>query len=63
MADGQFQLHISSQTDFAFRVEASTDLLTWLSIFTGRTEGGAFTLTHGDAPEVSQRFYRVVSGP
>jgi hypothetical protein len=39
----------------AFRVEASTDLLTWLTVFTGRTEGGSFTMTHGAAPSSCSR--------
>jgi uncharacterized protein (TIGR03790 family) len=57
-ADGAFRLQVETPTPMACSIQASTDLATWTTIFTNRTNG-AFDFVDTAARSLGRRFYRV----
>jgi len=56
-----FQLTLGSQTNSSWRVDASTDLVTWQTIFTGNIPAkGYFQISDYSVTNFSYRFYRAV---
>jgi Immunoglobulin domain len=54
---GQFALNISGVTNYPYVVQASTNLVDWVSV---QTNTAPFTFVDSNASQFSQRFYRAV---
>jgi M6 family metalloprotease-like protein/uncharacterized repeat protein (TIGR01451 family) len=59
-AGGSFSLSINGSPGVTTVVQASTDLKTWVPVYTNI---GSFTFTSSDITSYSQRFYRAISTP
>ena len=57
---GQFALQVSGTTNAQYVVQASTDLVNWISV---QTNKAPFTYVDANAGQFNQRFYRTVSVP
>jgi hypothetical protein len=55
---GQFALEVSGTTNAQYIVQASTDLVNWISV---RTNTAPFTFVDTNAGQFNHRFYRTVS--
>jgi hypothetical protein len=58
-AQGGFQLSITNDSGSSVVIQASTNLTTWLPVF---TNVAPFTFTNLDSTNYSQRFYRAIVG-
>ena len=58
--DGSFHLLIGGQSGSAYIIQASTDLMTWTSLY---TNCASFEFTDTDAPHYPVRFYRTLLAP
>jgi hypothetical protein len=59
-AAGQFAINVSGATGQSYAVQASADLVNWVTL---QTNTAPFTFTDTDAGQFSQRFYRAVYAP
>ena len=59
-ASGQFALEVSGTTNSQYVVQASADLVNWISV---QTNKAPFTFVDTNAAQFNQRFYRTVSVP
>jgi hypothetical protein len=59
-ADGQFAINVTGATGQSYAVQASADLVNWVTL---QTNTAPFTFTDTDAGQFSQRFYRAVYAP
>jgi hypothetical protein len=59
-ADGMFHLSLPGENGSGFRLECSTDLITWMPLGTNVVTDGAIHFVDPDADEHAHRFYRVV---
>jgi len=58
--NGTFQITVNGQSGQEYIVQASTNLINWLPIY---TNFGSFTFLDTNATNYLDRFYRVVTGP
>jgi hypothetical protein len=58
-AHGGFQLSITNDSGSSVVIQASTNLTTWLPVF---TNVAPFTFTNLDSTNYPQRFYRAIVG-
>ena len=61
LADGSFQLSLIGGLGFAYDLQRSTDLAQWTLWTTLTNTSRTMTITDGNEPNLSQRFYRAVS--
>ena len=62
--NGMFQLTINGQSGQEYIVQASTNLINWMSVYTNPPPFvSPFTFTDSNATTYPDRFYRVVIGP
>ncbi len=59
-ASGQFGLTVAGVPGYSYAVQASTDLVNWVSI---RTNTAPFTFTDSNAARFNRRFYRSIFNP
>jgi len=59
-ANGQYSLTVLGSTNAQYVVQASTDLVKWVSV---QTNTPPFTFTDTEAGQYNHRFYRAVSVP
>jgi len=59
-SDGAFHFNVSGYAGSSVIVQASTNLVNWLNLYTNQSP---FTYTNLDATNYSQRFYRAVVAP
>jgi hypothetical protein len=57
---GYFQLTVAGQPNAVYVVQASTDLISWVSLSTNSSASGTFTFTDTTTPAPQQRFYRTL---
>ena len=57
---GQFQLNVTGVPDFAYAIQASTNLLDWISL---ETNASPFTTIDPNAAALPRRFYRALYLP
>ena len=55
----QFRLTVVSKPGRSYVVQASSDLIGWVSLGTNAPPGNDFDFVEGDFPNLKQRFYRV----
>jgi len=60
LPDGSFHLCVDKSEGFAFRLEVSDDLSTWVSLCTNVVTDGALRFVDPEALQHSRRFYRIV---
>jgi hypothetical protein len=60
LPDGAFQLCVDKPDGFAFRLELSEDLSTWVPLCTNVVTDGALRFVDPEALQHSRRFYRIV---
>ena len=60
LPDGSFHLCVDRPDGFAFQLEVSEDLSTWLSLCTNVVTDGALRFVDPEALQHSHRFYRIV---
>jgi uncharacterized repeat protein (TIGR01451 family) len=62
--NGTFQLTVNGQPGQEYIVQASTNLINWVSVYTNPPPfNSPFTFTDSNASSYRDRFYRVVTGP
>jgi uncharacterized repeat protein (TIGR01451 family) len=62
--NGTFQLTVNGQSGQEYIVQASTNLINWVSIYTNPPPFvSPFTFTDSNATNYLDRFYRVITGP
>jgi hypothetical protein len=61
LTNDQFHLTVTGQTGESFRIESSTNLLNWGTVFTGSLESGSYEFEEQGATGAGPRFYRIVS--
>lgn len=62
--NGTFQLTVNGQNGQEYIVQASTNLINWVSIYTNPPPfTSPFTFTDSNASNYPDRFYRVITGP
>ena len=62
--NGTFQLTVNGQPGQEYIVQASTNLINWVSVYTNPPPfNSPFTFTDSNASSYQDRFYRVVTGP
>ena len=59
-ADGQYAFVVSGATGYKYLVQASADLVNWVSL---QTNTAPFTFTDTNASQFDQRFYRTIFNP
>ena len=57
--DGSMQLLFSGDAGFTYRIEISTDLVTWTELASVYSENGSVEYFDGTAPDAPARFYRL----
>jgi transcriptional accessory protein Tex/SPT6 len=57
-ANGQYAFDVTGTTNTQYIVQASTDLVNWVSV---QTNTAPFTYVDTNASQFNQRFYRTVS--
>ncbi len=62
-ADGTFSLTIDGDTGPDYIVQASTNLVDWISIFTNHSPAPPFVWTDTGASNFTRQFYRIQLGP
>ena len=60
---GFFQLTATGDNGRAYRLESSTNLVTWVPIVTNTVSGGTATFTDSGGTGITLRFYRIVLLP
>jgi hypothetical protein len=60
LPDGSFQLAVDKPDGFAFRLEVSEDLSTWVPVCANVVTDGALRFVDPEALQHSRRFYRIV---
>src|SRR5258706_8282338 len=60
MPGGAFQFSFTSVSNFAYRVDASTNTLDWIPLTNLTSTGNQTTMTDFGAPSFRRRFYRAV---
>ena len=60
LPDSSFHLCVDKPDGFAFRLEVSEDLSTWVSLCTNVVTDGALRFVDPEALQHSRRFYRIV---
>jgi uncharacterized repeat protein (TIGR01451 family) len=64
MSDGNFQLTLTGQSGSTYRIDASSDLITWIPVKTNiAAVDGKFQFTDSAATNFNPRFYRAVRLP
>jgi hypothetical protein len=58
--NGQFQLTVVAQSGFAYEVQGSTNLTSWVSLSTNSSATGTFTFIDTSTPAPQRRFYRTL---
>lgn len=59
----QFQFQVSGEPGRSYRVEATTDFLTWTPLTTNTAFGGSFSFSDSGVPGFTRRLYRAVLVP
>jgi hypothetical protein len=62
-APGSFQFSVGGELWRTYRIEASTNLLNWVPVYTNSSSTGAIDFTDTDAPLHGRRFYRAIVVP
>jgi hypothetical protein len=60
LPDGSYHLCVDKPDGFAFSLEVSEDLSTWVSLYTNVVTDGALRFVDPEALQHSRRFYRIV---
>jgi uncharacterized repeat protein (TIGR03806 family) len=63
LTNGQFKLLVSGDAGPDYTVQASTNLVNWVSVSTNNSPALPFLFTDPSASSFRQRFYRVLLGP
>lgn len=61
--DKSIQLSLTGASNFTYRIDASTDLLSWVTLTNVLNSTGTIQFTDPQAPDFQQRFYRAVWVP
>ncbi len=62
-SNGQFQFQVNGMSGRNYRVDASTNLTSWVPLATNTAFGGSFTFIDTNAPAFKSRFYRAALTP
>ena len=60
---GQFQFQVSGESGRNYRIDATTNFLTWTTLTTNTAFGGSFFFSDSGAPGFNRRLYRAVLVP
>jgi hypothetical protein len=60
---GQFQFQVSGESGRNYRIDATTDFLSWTTLTTNTAFGGSFMFSDPAAPGFTRRLYRAVLVP
>ena len=60
LPNGQYQLRLQGQAGASFRLEASSDFVTWETLMNTNLQTSVFDWTDPELASTSKRFYRVV---
>jgi hypothetical protein len=58
LPDGSFALQFIAEPQFTNRIQASTDLVNWVTLHTTNPAGANFSFTDTQASDYDRRFYR-----
>jgi uncharacterized repeat protein (TIGR01451 family) len=62
-ANGSFQFSVTGQSGQEYIIQASTNLMNWVDIYTNPDYTAPFNFVDPNATNYTSRFYRVVTGP
>jgi len=63
LTGGQFAFRVSGQAPQSFSLQASSNLVSWVTLLTNSLVGGQFWYTNAGTSSVSKQFFRAVTPP